>query len=150
MGRIPNFRNEIIMGGPLLDEVKNLPSVKSLINEGLRDLSNKKFEPGEYFKGKFTMSNITGPDGQRIYKHIFNDFFTKRLENNYFFSAENFLGSYGFSMRVAADGKQLVICVYDSKSLGSLANHKAWAEKQLPDLAPTYQRYLWRVPIPKY
>ena len=146
-GRIPIVQNTVIAGGKLLDEVMNLPSVQNLFRQGLQDLQTKNFAPGEYFKSTYSMGNITSPDGQRIWKQITGNIFTKPLSDNYFFSAENFLGSYGFSMRVAADGKELVLCVYDSKSIGSLADHRAWAEKRLPSLTPTYQRYLWNIPI---
>ncbi len=147
-GRIPYTQNTVIIGGPLLNEVKNLPSVQKLINRGLNELyKDKKLEPGEYFKSSYEMSDITSDDGQRIFKQAFKDIFTRKLTNNKFFSAENFIGSYGFSMRVSGDGKEMVICVYDSKSIGSLADHRAWIEKRLPNLTPTYQRYLWRLPI---
>ena len=146
-GRIPIVQNTVIMGGGLLNEVKNLPTVKNLMERGMQDLKTKNLEPGEYFKSSYSMGNILTPDGQRIWKQVAGNIFTKPLSDNYFFSAEDFLGSYGFSMRVTGDGKRIAICVYDSKTIGSLADHRAWLEKRLPDLAPTYQRYLWYVPI---
>ena len=148
-GRIPIVQNTVIMGGGLLNEVKNLPTVKNLMERGMQDLKTKNLEPGEYFKSSYSMGNILTPDGQRIWKQITGNIFTKPLSKNYFFSAENFLGSYGFSMRVTGDGKKIAICVYDSKTISSLADHRAWLEKRLPDLAPIYQRYLWYVPIKK-
>ena len=148
-GRIPIVQNTVVMGGGLLNEVKNLPTVNNLIERGMQDLKTKNFEPGEYFKSTYSMGNILTPDGQRIWKQVTGNIFTKPLNDNYFFSAENFLGSYGFSMRVTGDGKRIAICVYDSKTIGSLADHRAWLEKRLPDLAPTYQRYLWHLPVKK-
>ncbi len=142
IGKVSTFQNTVIMGGPLLNEVQNLPSVQNLIRKGIENLETKKFQPGEFFKSSYTMSSISETDGRRIYKHVFGDIVTKQLSDNYFFSAENFLGSYGFSMRVTGDGKQIAIAVYDSKSIRSLSDHRGWLEKRLPDIAPTYQRYL--------
>jgi len=69
-----------------------------------------------------------------------------------FFSAEFFLGSFGFSMRVGDDGKYIAITVYDSKTVESATDGgKKNLRKLLPvdGLTPTYQRYFWAMPVDK-
>jgi RHS repeat-associated protein len=142
--------NTLVVGGDLLEEIKKLPSVQNLIANGLKDLASKQWKPEEFYKSNYQMGSIVSSDGYRIYSHAFKDIFTKKIVDNYFFSADNFLGSYGFSMRVSGDGKSIAIAVYDSKTIQSLSDHRKWVQKMTPDLVPTYQRYFWYIPLPKH
>lgn len=146
-------RNTIIVGGPLLDEVKSLESVKRLFIQGLKDLNNKKFKPGSYFKGFYQMSDLNGKDGDLMKTEVLEDLLNgKSFTDSRFFSAQFFLGSFDFSMRVTNDGKYIALTVYDSKTVQSLTDGGKKALKNLFPLEstlPTYQRYLWPIPIEK-
>ena len=49
-------QNTMIVGGPLLNEIKSLPSVQNLIQKGATQLfSDGKFTAGESFKDKYRM-----------------------------------------------------------------------------------------------
>jgi RHS repeat-associated protein len=148
LGSLPSFQNTIILGGPILEEIKRLPTVRDLIRQGIDQLnSDKTLTPGEYFIGNFRMSSITGKDGQRILGQSITDIFSdKKLRDNKFFSAENWLGSYGFSMRVTGDGK-VVIAVYDSKTMASATDRRETLRGMVPELSATYQRYIWSLNI---
>ena len=73
---------------------------------------------------------------------------------NAFFSAENVLGSFGFSMRVNPGGKSFTVTVYDSKTIESITDHLMFNMnvKRTPEsssiLSTTYQRYIWNVNVP--
>jgi len=149
-------RNTIIVGGPLLEEVKDLKSVQKLFREGVNNLygEDKKFTPGSYFKGRYIMSDLNGPDGVRMKNEVIEDILDgKSLSDSRILSAEFFLGSYGFSMRITNDGKYMAITVYDSKTIQSATDAGKSMLKQLSPIdertAPTYQRYFWVIPVEK-
>jgi hypothetical protein len=144
--------NTVIVGGSLLNEVKNLKSVKKLFLQGANELFKKNFAAGATTSPLvYNMSNLNGPDGDRMKKEVFEDIANgKLLKDSRFFSAEFFLGSYDFSMRVSNDGKDVVLTVYDWKTVKS-ATDGGRLKAVLPkvDLAPTYQRYFWVIPVKK-
>ena len=148
LGTIPSFQNTAIVGGPLFNEVKKLSSVQALVAQGLKSLSlDKKFTPGEVFTSTYSIGSITGRTGRGIILQAVKDLFSsKSLSENKMFSAENFLGSFGFSMRVT-NNNQIAIAVYDSKTAESLSDHRRSVQKLLPDFTPTYQRYIWYINI---
>lgn len=147
-------RNTLIVGGPLLEEVRKMHSVRQLFISGVNNLKQQGYAPGSTFMGRYRMSNLVGKDVQKMVGQVTEDiadgesFFDSR-----FFSAEFFLGSYGFSMRITNDGKNIAIAVYDSKTISSLTdgNNRALsaASPINPNTLPTYQRYFWVVPIEK-
>src|SRR5690606_14171989 len=52
-------QNTMIVGGPLLNEIKSLPSVQNLIQKGATQLfSDGKFTAGESFKDKYRMGDL--------------------------------------------------------------------------------------------
>ena len=107
----------------MLNEVKNMRNVQKLFREGvakLYDKDKKAFTAGSSFKGGFRMSDLNGPDGDRMKKEVLEDLLNgKSITDSLLFSAEFFLGSFGFSMRVTNDGKSMAITVYDSKTIQS-------------------------------
>lgn len=143
--------NTMVVGGPLLEEIKRLPSVHRLIQKGASQMFNDgKFTPGEFFTGSYQMGNLSSPDGDRMKSQVFSDLLSgKKITESRLFSAEFWLGSYDFSMRVSNDGKNMIITVYDNKSAQS-ATDRNWFIKTfgpIPDIKTTYQRYLWIKPI---
>lgn len=116
-----------------------------LMNKGLVYLSKNNFTSGDFYTGTYAMSSINGKDGQRIIWQSLKDLFSgKSIGSNKFTSAENWLGSYGFSMRVTGDGR-IAVAVYDSKSIESATDHKPILQKAVPQLSTTYQRYIWYI-----
>lgn len=147
--------NGLITGGNGLRQVQQLKSVQALILQGFNAiLADKIKSPGEEYNGGYRIGKIYGPEGQRIIKQSLKDLFKKSLKNNEFFSAENVLGSYSFTMRVNADRTTATICVYDAKTIESLTDHlrKGGDLKRTPNSSPamsnTYQRYIWSQPLP--
>ena len=147
-------QNSIIVGGPLLEEVKRLPSVYNLIMKGASQLyKDGKYEPGASYTDKYRMSDLSGKDGDRMKMQVLGDLVSgKKFTESRFFSAEFWLGSYDFSMRVSGDGRKMVISIYDSKTIESATDRKSFLQRVLPfpnNLTPTYQRYIWFIPIKK-
>jgi LysM repeat protein len=150
--------NTIISGGNALKEVQSLPTIQSLINQGISALGKDgKFTPGEVFRSSYNIGNLKGENAKRIMQESILNFFnpfTFNPYNNAFYSAENVLGSYGFSMRVNADGKTITITVYDSKSIESITDRQTNATNQQRTaessamFSTTYQRYIWSTQIP--
>ena len=143
--------NTVIVGGPLLDDIKNMPSIKNLIQKGTAAMqADGKFTAGEFYNSPYGMSSLGGPDGTRMKSYVLTDLLNgKKFTDSRFFSAEFWLGSYDFSMRVSNDGKNMILAVYDSKSVGS-ATDRNWFIKTIlpiPNLTTTYQRYIWVKPI---
>jgi YD repeat-containing protein len=154
--------NSLITSGKALDQVKNLPSVQALFNEGWKALNaDGKLTPGEVFKGSFSIGKIYGENGKRIITQSIKDVFTKKPGDNTFFQAENVLGSFAFSMRVNSSGN-LTITISDWKTISSATdgNIKSANNSRLPDMViipgmepvsfgnwgtTTFQRYIWDV-----
>lgn len=147
-------RNTIIVGGELLEGVKNIHSVKQLFIKGVNNLSDQNFKAGSTFTGFYGMSDLNGKDGIKMKKQVLEDLMDgKSFTDSRFFSAEFFLGSYGFSMRITDDGKYTAITVYDAKTISSLTDGNKTLLRELspinPDTRPTYQRYFWVIPVEK-
>lgn len=148
-GKFAELQNTLVVGGPLLAEISRLPSVRNLIKSGIEELnSDKKLQAGEYYSSTYSIGSLTGSNGRRIMAESFKDLTKGKIRDNKFFSAENWLGSYGFSMRVTGEGTA-VICIYDSKTVESASDRNSVLRKITPNLAPTYQRYSWEIKIEK-
>ncbi|GAA4321028.1 LysM peptidoglycan-binding domain-containing protein [Flaviaesturariibacter amylovorans] len=140
-------QNTLVIGGKFLDEIKSLPSVRDLVNKAMNALNaDGKLQAGEFYKGSYSIGTLIDANGRRILWQSTKDLFSGKLQNNKFFSAENWLGSYGFSLRVTGYGKA-VICIYDSKTVESASDRRPILRKITPDVEPTYQRYLWEINV---
>ena len=129
-------------------------SVQKLFRTGVGELYNDNggFIAGSSFQGSYKMSDLNGPDGDRMKREVLEDLLNgKSITDSRLFSAEFFLGSFGFSMRVSNDGKYMAITVYDSKTVQSATDGGKKILRNLSpfdeNTAPTYQRYFWVMPI---
>jgi RHS repeat-associated protein len=105
--------NVVVAGGKALESVQKWDKVKYLVSEGTTALTaDGKLSKGETFTGSYSPGSLMSYLGRAL----------KGEEK--LVSPVHIVGSFGFSMRVNADGNTATIAVYDSKTNSSFSDHK--------------------------
>jgi len=152
------MQNMLIRGGATT-QIANWDVVQDLIEEGKNTLRRNNYKPGTVYKQLSKATPILSLKNgyiqenlrDKFKREILND---KTAKNRDFFSPIHYIGSFGFSMRMNADGITATVAVYDSKTIGSLTDNKLESNSNNENsntriLQSTYQRYIWVVLVEK-
>ncbi|SDG36800.1 RHS repeat domain-containing protein [Epilithonimonas hungarica] len=152
MGGVLGFETDsqnTVMAGPVIEKVKNARSVKIAQVE----LTKLLFKDGKLDKGEtqgywYDIGTIFGKDHKNFARIsvmsgidlMDGNFYDK----NTFFQEENVLGSFWASARVSEDGKNIIMTVFDTKTIGSLTDGLLKRDKG--SKASKFHSYIWNVP----
>lgn len=133
--------NMVISGGEALKSVRLWSKVANLFSQGMDKIGeDNKFTPGETFSGNYSVGGLI--------PYMIKAAKMKEEAGG----PVNPIGSFGFSMRVNADGKSITVAVYDSKTLSSFSDHilgdskNVNRDKSKPGNQPfttQYFRFIW-------
>lgn len=136
--------NSVIIGGKMLDDIKQMPSVKELTFQ----LSIKlgiagRYSPGDSESGIHKMTYAEGAT---------DIWFPAILGGKDLASTQHFLGSYQLNVQVLDDGKTGLFTLSDGKTLESLTDHQnpgnSINRKGITPFGSTNQRYIWTQQLP--
>lgn len=137
--------NTVVAGGGALQSVKNWDKVQDLISAGTSAITaDGKLSSGETFSGSYSPGSLMSYLGGVV----------KGKEK--LVSPVHVIGSFGFSMRVNADGSSATVAVYDSKTNSSLSDHKLGTSSDKvrnssmsrnQPLTNQYFRFIWNQPL---
>jgi len=152
------LENMVIRGGATA-QIADWDVVQDLVEEGRKVLIKNNCKPGTVYengyrplpilalKNGYIQENLTN----KIKRELLND---TSVKNRDFFSPVHYIGSFGFSMRMNADGVTATVAVYDTNSIASLTDNKLGKNSNNNGsntriLETTYQRYIWVVLVEK-
>ncbi|RFM27496.1 RHS repeat domain-containing protein [Deminuibacter soli] len=143
--------NSIIVGGKMLNDIKQMPSVQAATNDAIKAfLSDGVINPGETFSKYHTMTYSEG--AKDIWVPSIVNGGVKGGAGSYL-TTQHFLGSYNLRIDVLEDGKTGLFTLSDSKTRESVTDHQKKGNsiyRQNGKLIPwgsTYQRYIWIAPL---
>ncbi|WP_428661354.1 DUF6443 domain-containing protein [Runella sp.] len=137
--------NVVVAGGKALESVRNWDKVKDLVSAGTTALTaDGKLSKGETFSGSYSPGSLMSYLGRVL------------IGEEKLVSPVHVVGSFGFSMRVNADGNTATIAVYDSKTNSSFSDHKLGTSSDRArdpsksgnqPLTTQYFRFIWNQSI---
>jgi len=134
-----------VMAGPVLEKVKNANSVK-IAQVELAKLLGKdgKIDNGETQGYFYDIGTIGGKEFWKIAVNSAGDFFSgKFIDDNTFFKEENVLGSFWSTARVSDDGQNIIMSVFDTKTVGSATD--GLLERDKGSTKSKFHLYMWNV-----
>ncbi|WP_278352941.1 SpvB/TcaC N-terminal domain-containing protein [Chryseobacterium gleum] len=134
-----------VMAGPVLEKVKSANSVKKAQVELAKLLGKDgKIDNGETQGYFYDIGTIGGKEFWKIALNSAGDFFSgKFFDDNTFFKEENVLGSFWSTARVSDDGQNIIMSVFDTKTVGSATD--GLLERDKGSTKSKFHLYMWSV-----
>lgn len=143
--------NSVIIGGKMLDDIKDMPSVKSMMQIGKAELmADGKALVGETFSKTHAYTYSEGFWDVWLPTAL-HDGAKKGAKS--WMTTPHFLGSYRLTMEIMEDGKTVLFTLSDSKTRESVTDHQKKGNSlnrqngKSIRWGSTYQRYIWTAPL---